>query len=420
MKLNWSMMLRRRFGNLLTVLLVAATAVFLLLYPRLTTAAEKELAHAYTTTEVTGWLFNAGSYNDPLIKPEIYAAILETGSIKEHDAYSYIKFGTADQALWELRKEDRTLLGKSRQELMPILRERLGDMVFIGYLSTLYGVNGADAETSFSRIQDEVRWLDGYSAADLAGEERIAIFPTLSGYGLGQEAELVLQKNNYQEAGSKIREVVNFKVVGLYDLKLGESTDSGMNTINMKTYCPLGAMRNLLVHPQWEFCVRNFSFSIQVNRQLPSFKDRLTELGLDKDKAVRAAIDDRILQGAVAPIEKNLDLLRGLHGFVYALVALMSFFLCFLLTRRRKPEYAVMRMLGESRLQVTGQALLEQVVLCILGIGAGLLLLVLAGQKGGLDWGAISLIISCYFLGAVGAVLLTVRVDVMTILREKE
>lgn len=420
MKLNWSMLLRRRFGNSLTILLVAATAVFLLLYPRLITAAEAGLAHAYTAAEVTGWLYNAGGYEDPLIKPAIYEYILETRPIKEHYAYSYIKFGKADQALWELRKADRTLLSKSRDELMPILRDRLGGMAFIGYLSTLYGVNCADAETSFSRIQDEIRWLEGYSATDLAGEERIAIFPTLSGYRLDQEAELVLQKKNYQETGSEIRGIVSFKVVGLYDLKLGESTDSSLNTINMKAYCPLGAMRDLLNHPKWEFCVRSFSFTLHANRELLRFKDRLNALGLNKDQAVRAAIDDRILREAVAPIEKNLDLLRGLHAFFYALVALMSFFLCFLLTRRRKPEYAVMRMLGESRLQVTGQALWEQLVLCALGIGTGLLLLLLFGQGDHLAWGAIGLIIGCYFLGAAGAVLLTVRVDVMTILREKE
>jgi len=101
------------------------------------------------------------------------------------------------------------------------------------------------------------------------------------------------------------------------------------------------------------------------------------------------------------------------------LVTVIGFFLCFLLVRGRKTEFAVMRLLGESRLQVTLKVLLEQALLCLLGILLGAAILLFSGQ-GTPDVAPCGAILGCYTLGACLAVLCTVRVDVMEILRDKE
>ena len=77
-----------------------------------------------------------------------------------------------------------------------------------------------------------------------------------------------------------------------------------------------------------------------------------------------------------------------------------------------------MRLLGESTMQVTGKALLEQLMLCLLGIGFGAALLLAFRQ--GVNMPACAVILFCYTLGAAAAVVLTVRVNVMEILRDKE
>ena len=69
-------------------------------------------------------------------------------------------------------------------------------------------------------------------------------------------------------------------------------------------------------------------------------------------------IDDRILKETVGPIKSNLAQLEGSYLFFFVMIAAIGFLLSFLLARGRKPEYAVMRMLGESRLQITLKALL--------------------------------------------------------------
>ena len=177
----------------------------------------------------------------------------------------------------------------------------------------------------------------------------------------------------------------------------------------------------MLVGLERELVIYNFVFTIADNRQIEELKELLTGMGYDGsgEHGIRAAIDDRILQGTVAPIRSNLALLEGLYLFFFGVIAVIGFFLCFLLARGRKTEYAIMRMLGESPAQITAKSLTEQSVLCLLGVtlGAGALMAARQGKPDLLTCGGIVLF---YTLGAAVAVLLTVRVNVMKILRDKE
>ena len=101
------------------------------------------------------------------------------------------------------------------------------------------------------------------------------------------------------------------------------------------------------------------------------------------------------------------------------MVTAIGFFISFLLARGRKPEYAVMRMLGESRAQITIKALCEQFVLCLAGVMLGAAAVGVL-EKSSFQLGICAVILLCYTLGAAAAVMLTVRVNVMDILRDKE
>ena len=72
-----------------------------------------------------------------------------------------------------------------------------------------------------------------------------------------------------------------------------------------------------------------------------------------------------------------------------------------------------------SAAQVVLKSLLEQLILCITGIGIGLVCMLLR-EGGELPYSVCVVILLSYCLGAVIAVALTVRVDVMTVLRDKE
>lgn len=121
----------------------------------------------------------------------------------------------------------------------------------------------------------------------------------------------------------------------------------------------------------WNFGLNAVYFTVRDNQQLDQIKAAITESGLRSNKLVRVRIDDRILKETVGPIESNLAQLEGSYLFFFVMIAAIGFLLSFLLARGRKPEYAVMRMLGESRLQITLKALLEQFVLCLGGVLLG-------------------------------------------------
>lgn len=101
------------------------------------------------------------------------------------------------------------------------------------------------------------------------------------------------------------------------------------------------------------------------------------------------------------------------------MVAIVGFFLSILLTRGRKPEYAVMRMLGERAVRVIGKVLLEQLVLCLLGILLGVIL-VMSARLGRPHPATCCMILACYLFEVTIAAMLTVRVNVMGILRDTE
>jgi len=90
-----------------------------------------------------------------------------------------------------------------------------------------------------------------------------------------------------------------------------------------------------------------------------------------------------------------------------------------LLARGRKAEYAVMRLLGESRAQITLKALLEQFLLCLLGVIFGAIIVGFI-ERNSFNMGICAVILLCYTVGAAAAMILTIRVNVMDLLRDKE
>ena len=408
MKLNWRMTGRRKLHTALIVLFLATTTVFLQLYPRIISDVEQELDRTYKNTEVTGWLLNGESYEKPQIPFETRDALLATGQIKQIYAYTYAYMTAPDAYIWK-RMEANHPEENDEQLCTRYLKWKLDEG--ISTPPTLYGINCADASQSFARLAGNVHWAEGYTMDCLSGGEPVCILPIYTGFAPGDTAPVVVHKYLHDSANEKLVEskVYLLTVAGVY-----ENHDS---TGAIGGYCPIETMKDLLP-VTWKVSIRSLSFIIADNHKLAEFKQQLYDMGLGEG-SVRAAIDDRILNGTVAPLESNLRLLRGLKKLFYAAVAAIAFFLCFLLARGRKPEYAVMRLLGESTAKITFKALVEQLFLCLMGIGLGMLMLGVIGQ-GSLNIATCGIIMACYTLGAAMAVLLTVRVNVMEILRDKE
>ena len=412
----WHMAWRRKAACLLVVVATMVATVFMLFYPGLIENTRKRLEETYQGITVTGSIVSTGISSEvPAVSGSFWEEIQESGYFS--DLYASGAFSV--RAVPKEMLEQKAGKNASEQEQLVAFQNLLTQTEEeSGVVSgSMRAYNTFSAEDELVRIQDDIRWLDGYDETCLEGNERICIVSERWGYALGDTIPMLARVtvNTGDMEG-----IFRMKVVGTYPGKI----------TRFNAVMPLKTMEDLTVaanavqkqngnYSEWIFGLDEVYFTVRDNLQLDQIKTMITENGLRDSKFARVRIDDRILKETVGPIESNLAQLEGSYLFFFVMIAAIGFFLSFLLARGRKPEYAVMRMLGESRLQITLKALLEQFVLCLGGVLLGAAAVGIIGQEG-FRPGICAAILLCYTLGAAAAVTLTVRVNVMDILRDKE
>ena len=411
----WHMAWRRKAACLLVVVSTMAATVFMLFYPSLIDNTRKRLEETYSSITVTGSILS-----EDKIVPAVSGSMWEK---MQQSGYFSPLYGSASFVIRTFPKdilEESAGEGASEQQKLIAFQNLLASFEEEdsgGVSGSMKACSSFSAEDELVRIREDIRWLEGYDESCLEGDERICIISDRWGYAPGDTIPLLAR---VPVSKTQLEGIFHLKVAGTYPGKITK----------FAAVMPLKTMEDLTVaatavHKQagnpyaWNFGLNAVYFTVRDNQQLDQIKAAITESGLRSNKLVRVRIDDRILKETVGPIESNLAQLEGSYLFFFVMIAAIGFLLSFLLARGRKPEYAVMRMLGESRLQITLKALLEQFVLCLGGVLLGAAAVGIIGQEG-FRPGICAAILLCYTVGAAVAVLLTVRVNVMDILRDKE
>lgn len=411
----WHMAWRRKAACLLVVISTMAATVFMLFYPSLIDNTRKRLEETYSGITVTGSILSEDKIA-PAVSGNMWKKMQQSG-------YFRPLYGSASFVIRTFPKdilEESAGEGASEQQKLIAFQNLLASFEEEdsgGVSGSMKACSSFSAEDELVRIREDIRWLEGYDESCLEGDERICIISDKWGYAPGDTIPLLAR---VPVSKTQLEGIFHLKVAGTYPGKITK----------FAAVMPLKTMEDLTVaatavHKQagnpyaWNFGLNAVYFTIRDNQQLDQIKAAITESGLRSNKLVRVRIDDRILKETVGPIESNLAQLEGSYLFFFVMIAAIGFLLSFLLARGRKPEYAVMRMLGESRLQITLKALLEQFVLCLGGVLLGAAAVGIIGQER-FRPGICAAILLCYTVGAAVAVLLTVRVNVMDILRDKE
>jgi hypothetical protein len=139
---------------------------------------------------------------------------------------------------------------------------------------------------------------------------------------------------------------------------------------------------------------------------------------VDTELPLSLTIFDGTYNDVIRRLEQNIRLIDVSTPFIYGLSVLIGFVASYLLTRRRKPEFAVMRSIGVNRRDVFFGALAEQAALCLAGAAAGFALFGIV--YGYLLWLPLLLFTACYALGSVFAANSAAAANVLKILRERE
>ena len=411
----WRMAWRRKAACLLVVVSTMTATVFMLFYPSLIDNTRKRLKETYSSITVT-----VSILSEDKIVPAVSGSMWEK---MQQSGYFSSLYGSASFVIRTFPKdilEESAGEGASEQQKLIAFQNLLASFEeedSSGVSGSMKACSSFSAEDELVRIREDIRWLEGYDESCLEGDERICIISDRWGYAPGDTIPLLAR---VPVSKTQLEGIFHLKVAGTYPDKITK----------FAAVIPLKTMEDLTVaatavHKQagnpyaWNFGLNAVYFTVRDNQQLDQIKAAITESGLRSNKLVRVRIDDRILKETVGPIESNLAQLEGSYLFFFVMIAAIGFLLSFLLARGRKPEYAVMRMLGESRLQITLKALIEQFVLCLGGVLLGAAAVGIIGQEG-FRPGICAAILLCYSVGAAVAVLLTVRVNVMDILRDKE
>lgn len=411
----WHMAWRRKAACLLVVVSTMAATVFMLFYPSLIDNTRKRLEETYSSITVTGSILSEDKIA-PAVSGNMWKKMQQSG-------YFRPLYGSASFVIRTFPKdilEESAGEGASEQQKLIAFQNLLASFEEEdsgGVSGSMKACSSFSAEDELVRIREDIRWLEGYDESCLEGDERICIISDKWGYAPGDTIPLLAR---VPVSKTQLEGIFHLKVAGTYPGKITK----------FAAVMPLKTMEDLTaaataVHKQagnpyaWNFGLNAVYFTVRDNQQLDQIKAAITESGLRSNKLVRVRIDDRILKETVGPIKSNLAQLEGSYLFFFVMIAAIGFLLSFLLARGRKPEYAVMRMLGESRLQITLKALLEQFVLCLGGVLLGAAAVMLLAQDS-FRPGICAAILLCYSVGAAAAVTLTVCVNVMDILRDKE
>ena len=411
----WHMAWRRKAACLLVVVSTMAATVFMLFYPSLIDNTRKRLEETYSSITVTGSILS-----EDKIVPAVSGSMWEK---MQQSGYFSSLYGSASFVIRTFPKdilEESAGEGASEQQKLIAFQNLLASFEeedSSGVSGSMKACSSFSAEDELVRIREDIRWLEGYDESCLEGDERICIISDKWGYAPGDTIPLLAR---VPVSKTQLEGIFHLKVAGTYPGKITKfAAVMPLKTMEDLTVAAT-AVRKQAGNPYaWNFGLNAVYFTVRDNQQLDQIKAAITESGLRSNKLVRVRIDDRILKETVGPIESNLAQLEGSYLFFFVMIAAIGFLLSFLLARGRKPEYAVMRMLGESRAQITMKALCEQFVLCLCGVLLGAAAVRALGQEG-VRPGICAAILLCYTVGAAVAVLLTVRVNVMDILRDKE
>lgn len=396
--------LRRRIAALLVILLAGVMTVFLLSYPRLIQRTEGRLEDAYDAISVTGEILHKDGHSTPSIPQSLWHTLRDSSYLSDYKAGA--DYSAVLPKMYQLISScpgytlDDPDLAQAFSDLYN-QKKKQNAINRDDPVGTVKGITELSVYNPLLQVQADIQWAEGYDASCFAGSELVALMPDSYGYALGDTVSLAF-------GIPKGYAPMQLKVVGLVPLSSETSV-----------FVPLQAVETYYtgVEETIAFRLTCLRFTLADSRKMGEFQAFLVEAKPSSQLNIR--LDDEIFHGTIDPIQSNLKMLQGLYPVFFVAVTVIAFVLCFLLVRRRKQEFAVMRLLGETTKQITGKALLEQTMLCLIGVvlGTAAVLISGLGQFSILTCGGVVL---CYSIGSALAVMLMVRVNVMEILRDKE
>lgn len=254
----------------------------------------------------------------------------------------------------------------------------------------------------------EIKYMDGYSAADFAGTEPVCVISHKLEDTIAEDGTV---KVYVVRSGVSM----NMKVIGIYADE--ENTVFG-------AWQPL---IDLIATVNWTPNVSSMSFTVADNRQLDLTKTLLRDYYVPASKLnndsvqLGLVVEDSLFVDTMTVLERSMSLLGVVQVIVYVLSLGISFLVAYLNIRARRLEFAVMRSLSTRRVALYSEVLCEYILFSLLGVLLAVGVMSILGAVPDMaQFRTIGQFVLCYLLGVAVAVAQVTSGKIMQTLKGKE
>lgn len=354
-----------------------------------TTVVEMDVMKGGSAGSIVG---NGGGF----ITQKTIDAILQNGFIQS--------FELEETAVWpaiapkNMSAEVKELYDKDRKEIAVSLYA-------FDHTEAFFAGSGVQTQVTYADGWDETLFTEEWTEERLSSETIPVVLPerflaTMS-VQPGDEVYLVNPPN-----------ITKAIVAGSY------SGGVFLSDIGDPVLLPLSLLNTLATSQKMDafYTKAHFVIDSAKNSELPAFRETVKAIVEHPGAGLldlNAVVWDEELRMAIAPLEKNLDLMRVLFPVTIALSALIAGGLSLLLLLQNAREAALMRVLGMKKRKVRTLLNLEQLFISLLGTLLGLLALAVLRQSLSAAFSATPLLCAgLYLIGSlVGSILASVMVS---------
>ena len=282
-------------------------------------------------------------------------------------------------------------------------------------IGTLIGISSVDADEALASGQDvQIVYFEGYDESIFSSDDYVCVVDE-NVLHMVENGILTMSVESYTSYSGPVR--AELKVVGT--VSIGGDTDEAVVYTPFSIASILGSESGRV--PSHTEILRA---TLADNRDLDDFKS--VAIGSFREvsgyyfnpNTFSLTIYDDEFYDITESLQQTIFFIDISTPFVYAIVICIGFIASFLLTRRRKNEYANMRSVGVSRVSIFTCVLFEQTMLCAVGAALGCVLFTLTWGIVLIRWALFFL--GCYILGTAFSSIKAAGTDVLRLLREKE
>ena len=409
--------MRHKGKTLISIFVCTALCLFLLLFTANIASIRQKLELLPSEVEINIIVTNvsAAKKSSLMIKSDDVDKIMNTGLVN-------MKIITA-----------RALYLEDGVEPLDPPKYMAGRENLVGAMNSEHPLLQSDEQT--------LTYMDGHNGSLLATDESVCLvrreYLEEKGLALGDTVSITLY-TVYQSGVNDLGTLSStVKYAGPCKLKIAgtfESYGDRAETMALRDTAPCfnfivpyGFMRRFAEEQDCRLYPTSAVFTPIDPYRLNELKEKLQETGMLQHKETNSntggmhgntlIINDNTFIHTAEPQQRRLSLLETVYPLCVAAVFLIAFLVSYLLIQSRRGEMAIFRSLGLGRLGVFFVMWAENLVLCILGSAAGLVITAIAAP-GSLQAMllAVALYAVAYLAGTAVSVLLTNRLDVLAVM----